>query len=174
MNHTTTRWLPLVFGLSLLALACAGGQAMSLEEYMKRLEAISTEASERAEVLTEQLGEGETKASTEQEVFDANLDFWDGFLPLLSGRADDLSELNPPSQAQEFHNDFVEAISDMAAANSQLVDELEDAGTLAELEELRERFDDDTAEVLDRADDACRELQNLADENDIGVDLGCG
>jgi hypothetical protein len=54
------------------------------------------------------------------------------------------------------------------------VDQLEDVESQSEVGDLYEdKFQDDFDEISEREDKACLELQDLADENDIDVDLEC-
>jgi len=50
---------------------------------------------------------------------------------------------------------------------------LDGVETRQEVDELIDTFDADASEIIDRADQACLDLQNAAEAQNIDVDLDC-
>ncbi len=166
----------LVVGAMLLALstvagACGGGGGggkLTLEEYFQRLEAVSTGYEQRGDALFESFGE---EFDSEEEQIRATQEFWKDFLVLLEEFIGDLGDVDPPSEAAAVHEDSVDAGADMLMAFQEIVDQVTQAETL---EELAEGFEDiELEESSDRFDQTCVELQGIADDNGIDVDLDC-
>jgi hypothetical protein len=72
------------------------------------------------------------------------------------------------------HDQFVDALTTTADAVDEVADGLPDAITLTELQALGIVLDTpELNEASDQLDKACKELQAIADDNEIDVDLEC-
>ena len=161
------RWLGMgLIGLVLLIGACGGdndngADELSLNEYFSRLQALSDEVRSRADGLAEPVSFDDDVAG----VFNQSLDIFRDFL-------NDVRELNPPSEAQSAHEALVSALDHFIDANEDLVGQLEDASTEAESQAI---FENVPAEVEGTPiGSACADLQQIATDNNISVNLDCG
>jgi hypothetical protein len=140
-----------------------GGNELTLEEYFEKLEAASDTFTEETDAIAEDLSDTE------------DLDeIRDGFgkLPaLVDDFVGEMEDLNPPEEAQDAHDAAVEAGGEFRDAVDGVLEELEDVDAV---EELSEVLDGDEVTSADEAfSAACRDLQDLADDNDIDVNLDC-
>jgi len=153
--------------------ACGGNGTLSPEDYFQRLEEIQDGSSDRADALREEFEEKGEAASTEEERVDRTRDFFDETASNFSDTIDDLNDLKPPAEADGPHNDLLDALSDALELLRVLVDELEDVESELAAQDVLDGFEDDIDQVLDRLDNACVDLQDVADANVINVDLEC-
>ncbi|MEE8346479.1 MAG: hypothetical protein V3S20_03925, partial [Dehalococcoidia bacterium] len=162
----------LLFALSTVAGACGGGDGggeLTLEQYFQRLEAVASDYEQRGDALFENFGE---EFDSEEEQVQATQEFWKEFLVLLQEFVGDLDDVNPPSEAEAAHEESVDAGGEMLEAFQELVDQVTQAESITE---LAEGFDDIELDAAgDRFEQACVELQGIADDNGIDVDLNCG
>jgi hypothetical protein len=165
----------LSLALVIVAAACGGGGgggALSLEKYFQRLEELDQAFDEKNDALSVQLqNELAAVASPEEAIEVLARLFRDEGLPTLQGFVDDLAALDPPSEAEDAHNEAVEAGREAVQALEDLIEQIESADTPAEVERLL--TDDTTDPAFERFDQACFGLQEVADDNDIAIDLNC-
>jgi hypothetical protein len=171
------RMLPLLFAALLLAVgamaaACGGDEKLSLEEYFLQLQASSDEVNERFETLFEDLGAVFDPSVSEEERLEAAPKFADELVSVVSFAFDEASELDPPSEVEDAHNEFVEALGDFAEAVQGLAVSVAEAESVADVQELLEGNP-----VLDAADkrftDACQALEGIAADNGFELTLEC-
>ena len=107
--------------------------------------------------------------SSEQVVREPNQVFatW-GFVVFQT--VNDLQDIDPPGDVAEAHQELMNALSDAAVELARLGAENQDVETLEEAALLRNQ-DEELRAVEGRARTACAELEQIADENDIPVDL---
>lgn len=166
--------LILLPALAGVALACNGEARLSLEDYLQRLETIRDDATTQSDKLSQEFGEKIDQASTDDEELSALRDYFAGSATLFSDRIDEIKGLNPPKDAEDPHNELLDAQSDGLELLRAYVSRLDDVESRAAAEKVFEdEFQDDLDKTSQRADDACRALQKLADDNGIDVDLGC-
>lgn len=172
-----TRLLPLamlaafVVAFAGLVSACGGGDSqLSLEEYFEVLEDVLMDADDSGNKLGEEFVENLEDADDDEEEVEAYLDFFDESLALIKAVRDDVDGLNPPDEAEAEHDDFVEATDSLAEAFEEVVEDAEDADSGSEIEDLLDEADDLT-EAGEDVERACADLQEIADDEDIDVDL---
>jgi len=93
------------------------------------------------------------------------------FATILGDAEGTFGDLEAPAEAEDAHDALLEAIGDSRAALEGAEDDIPDALSLEELETF-----DPFAEAEDafgRVDAACKELQTIADDSSIDVDLEC-
>ena len=138
--------------------ACGGDDALSDEEYFRKMDEIDKETDRRfeEEVFTSEevtVGEGA-----------------DPFVKLARDTADQADDLKPPEDVKDAHEKVVASVRDFA-------DKLESAAADAEedapLFELFEDSDTGVAAAEERLDTAFCDLQDLADQKNIEADVGC-
>ncbi|MGQ9571823.1 MAG: hypothetical protein ACUVV3_01325 [Dehalococcoidia bacterium] len=150
--------------------ACGGeeeGGEITLDQYFQRFEAINTAAGARINTLVEEsAGLGADIEITQ--------DYFDEYGIITEEAVHDFKDLHPPAEVRDAHDEFVAALEDMLREWKRLGDRLADVESPSDLEPLLAELDEppfDTA--MERLIDVCPELQRIADENGIDVDLKC-
>jgi hypothetical protein len=155
--------------LAIVAAACGGGD-LSLEEYFSKMDDLQTSFDQQGTALQTQV-QGALQGVTDSE---DQLTVFKGFLEDSLKATDDLvvklKALDPPSEAQDAHDDFVAAGT---AVRDGLEDVIDRYGEFGSIEEISQFFTTELADVEQQGTDACNALQKVADDNDIGVDLSC-
>lgn len=159
----------------LLALACEGGGGPSspLEEYFRALDAAVDESAERSDEAVTRIDEAVAVASTDDEFVEALRGFYQA---LATGSDDDVSNLesiDAPASVKERHERFLDATTQQAMVTRDLADAIADAQSLDEIYAAQAEFDPAGIEADESIRDACSDLNELADENDIEVELNC-
>jgi hypothetical protein len=162
----------LIVGSVLLA-GCGGGggggggggeEELDLDQYFRRVEEIMNEMETRSKKLEEYEGAG-------QEI-EATRDYVDAVEGITRQALNDLKDLHPPAEARDAHDEFVGGVSQMLALWEDLSDGLADVESPSELQAVLAE-DSASDAVLEQVDNACRQLQGIADENGIEVDVRC-
>ncbi len=166
----------LILALIALASACGGdgggqGDALSLAQYYQRVDELVNDVVEQGDELIEEAFTDVDAASSEDAQLAASRFYLQGFLDIIDQFLDDLRDTEPPSEVRDAHNAFAEAAGDFVDASRGVVDELEDVLSPGGLGELLD--DPDLSEAGDRIEQACFEVQDLAEEHGIVTDLNC-
>lgn len=164
--------------MTLLAAGCSDdgdgdAEELTLEEYFAQVESAFETSSNTTEQLNTDLDNSLSEAATFEEQLTALQAFVDGASDLYQDSITAMEGLPPPVEAEQPHNDFIEATTDIANATGALSDGLEDAEDNADVTELLDEFESEIAESLFAVDQACEDLQDLADDNSIDADLRC-
>ncbi len=163
------RYVLVVAGLvagSLLLVACGGGEEeLKLDEYLRQFDRISDDAQTRVERL-ESEGVGQD--------IEASRDYFDSLVDIFEETFNDLKNLQPPGEARDAHSEFVAAGAEMLASLEDFSDQLADVESPSELQALLAEPMPAFAAASEQSANACLELQGIADENGIEVDLACG
>ena len=171
----------LIFTLS-VAPACGGddgdsatgsnGDNSDLAGYFADVEQIFDDADAAASEAEEPLNQ--TSSEAELDIKISTLDTYLGEIDAVFGAAiDELDDLDVPGAAAEHHQDFIDGVSVSVAAGEALRDDLASITTEEELDDRLARFDSDIDAAVEKSDAACRGLQEVADAEDIAVDLAC-
>ena len=176
------RFLPLalitavLLAFGALAAGCGGGGTLTIEEYFQELGRLNASAEERIDAVYEaafaEVDEANFESLPLEEQVEVFKDIFDAFPPLLENFLDDAKDLDPPAEVEDLHNDSVRAGDDFLEAIRDVAGQIDDVQSQVELDALAE--DEATDAASERFDQACVALQDLADENDIDVDLACG
>jgi hypothetical protein len=149
------------------------GGELSLEEYFQEIDEIFNVSDEEIDGLDTELDTAIDEAAT----FDEQIQAFDGFLDqsidILSGAAEDMEALETPSEVAEPHDEFTQSVRDGIASTEALREDLAGASNEIEMAEAVSQFDEEIVRNTEDADAACLELQSIADENSIVVDLNC-
>ena len=162
-----------VLTLGTVAAACGGGgngDALTLEEYFQQIIAAQTEREAQSRALEEEFNK-DYESLSEEEQLKATQDFFDGGLTLLRGFVGALDAIDPPSEVAAAHQESVDAGNEAVEAIQQFVDRLKAAESASELEDVF--GDPGFDEAGDRFDQSCVDLQTIADDKGIDVDLQC-
>jgi hypothetical protein len=156
----------LVLFMSLLIVACGGSDSMSLEEYLTEFARIGEETEDAVDAVpTPDVGSDPSV----EEGKDALTDYFDEIRDVTDGARDEIEDLEPPSEAEDEHENFLEEIDELLDAINAYAERIADADTVEEFQAATS----DTSDLDATNFSACDDLQQLADENDIDVDLQC-
>jgi|CXWL01.1.fsa_nt_gi hypothetical protein len=155
----------LLLGATLMMSACGGGgDTLSLDEYFEEVEALDADTSDRADEV------GADVADTED--LDKIKDAFDKLPDVFGDFVAGLEDINPPDEVEDAHKDAIDASNDFLDEYDKLLEDLQDAETLDEITSLVD------SRAINKANDrltaACKDLQEIADDNDIRVSLNCG
>ena len=157
---------------SLLALVAAcgggGGEELTLEEYFRRIQALSDEVDERFDPLVEALNQ---EFDSEAEQIEATRVFFNADMPILRDFEDGLDDLDPPAEVEGAHQEFVAANTELVDTLQDVTDRMADVASTSELQELLDAPELEAATT--RFDNACFSLEDIADANGIAFDLEC-
>lgn len=84
-----------------------------------------------------------------------------------------LAFLDVPDEAAADHADFVAAVESAGVLAADLQDQLPAIDTEEEFQDIAIAFQTDVSPILSQADEACFNLQSIADSNGVEVDLDC-
>lgn len=131
---------------------------------------------QNAEDATNEAEDRANDSDSEQSL-DARLSAMDTYLgeidTIFNDAISSLEALNVPDSAAESHQDFVEGVRDSVVAGNSLRHDLTGITTEEQLESRLVEFNSDIAAGADKADAACLALQEIADGENLGVDLDC-
>ena len=160
----------LLLALGTIAGACGGGEKLTLDEYFQELEAILDESVEKNDALAPDFAKEFEERDFEglREVYDRSLE---NNRDAFDERMDDI---DPPAEAEDAHNELVEAGSAFWDILEDFVDQLEDVETITEFEAAVKAMDDAWADgPAERIAAACSAVEEIATDNDIDADLNC-
>ncbi len=156
---------------SLLLAACGGGdgEELSLDEYFRQVDDIEEGIKTGIAALDE------ASAGVIGEEVEATRVYVDGYQGIVGEGVNDMKDLDPPSEAGDAHDEFVAALSGMLPLWQDLGDQLKDIETTSEMQTLLMGSQDEELwqTATQRFADACLELQGIADEKGIDVELDC-
>ncbi len=102
-----------IFAAALLALgtiaaACGGGDELTLEEYFQRFEAIDADVDAKFETLYADFpDEGEEEFFSNEEDLPFFKELFSGFPVIVRDALDQAEDLNPPSEAEDAHDELL-------------------------------------------------------------------
>ncbi len=163
------RLFPLAFGTLILlmlgtfALGCDGNDedGLTLEEYFQQFEALGDKADEQLDALHETSSQ---EFDSEDDELAAYRDFVIAGAKIQRDFIEALDDISPPPEAEAAHRELVQALPE---SSDLLVDRVMNADSFSELGESA----DPAFEVaIERSDQACSALQDIADA--YGIDVG--
>jgi hypothetical protein len=148
-----------------LVVACGddGGGSVSLDVYFQRLEELDQTFSDNTDELDNQIEQSEDVDEVRGWMEETVTEF-ETFL-------DGLRDLDAPEEAADAHERAVSGLEEFIPKLSEGVDSVSDVDSLVE---LFAPFNDLDQTGLERAREACLDLEQIALDNDIEVDLDCG
>jgi len=144
---------------------------LTLDEYFAELEERSAEFEERGRQAEDDLDF--VNAGTEAEQVELAVEFFTLAVTIYEDFVSELDDLNPPAEVQSVHEDAVSNGRTAVERLRLLLDLVGDAETEAELDAALEEVSP-ADPVFETFSAACVELQGIADERGIDVDLQCG
>lgn len=167
----------LLFAMCLAVLsACGGGDGgeLSLEEYFQQVETIVDDFGGQIAALGDPF---EADVDSDEERTELIRDYTRAAAALWRDSVEDFRDMEPPAEVAAAHDEAVEARDDRAEFAQDLAEQLEGVGSAAELEawftEARREHEDALASAAERSEQACLELQRIADDSGIDVELQC-
>lgn len=165
--------LTLALGAIAIAAACGGGgEALTLEDYFQRLDVLVDSVAESSQSLGEDAFAELGPSSSIEEMSAATRAFVTAFGTVADDFRESLSDLDPPPPVEAAHEAFLVATTDFADSTDAVLNELDDADSVFDIEGL---FESDIflAKAGERIEQACFAVQKIADENSIAVSLNC-
>jgi hypothetical protein len=157
--------------LALAAAACGDGGGgddggLTLAEYFRRFDALDDDVASQQAALRERFPNPTANADTAR-------DFYTDGAALLADAATRLGDLAPPSEVEDVHDRVVEATRARADAAQAILDDLAEAETRDDVVAAVNAQGGSVQAAIDQLNGACDDLQAIADENDVVVDLQC-
>jgi hypothetical protein len=161
-----------------LAAGCGGDGSdddgpMTLEAYFDRIAEIREESREQADEIVAEMDSRAQDAEGTEGSIPVLEDGLRQFEELASSVVTDLNDITPPQEAQAAHASVTAAFETGAVAIGDAQDALGDVDSEDELQAFTAEVDQEFADLTASADAACLELQAVADDNGIDVELSC-
>ncbi|HJP40096.1 MAG TPA: hypothetical protein QGF35_00100 [Dehalococcoidia bacterium] len=160
----------LSLGLAAIVVGCEGDDELTLEEYFDRFQKISDERTAEIDSL------GSLDLFLDEDDLDGFRDAFKEAAEISDKKIAEVADLNAPSEAAHRHNEFVSAGQAMFDELDKIIEAMEDADTLEEVIDVMIEAGTKPSEfsvIEARFDDACWELQGVAEDAGIDVDLEC-
>jgi len=143
-----------------------GGGTLTLEEYFEKIDGLDQAQVEQSDAI-----EAELDALGEDATPDQVADSFQEQVDLLGDFVADLDDIDPPAEVEETHNEAVRALDAAQEEFGELITAFREAETV---EEGFAAFDEGDFTEIEKADAACLDLEQIAADNNIEVDLDCG
>jgi hypothetical protein len=156
------------------ATGCGGGDGdtgVTSEEYFRQVEALVGHLDQQTEALAIKWEEDLASATSDEERLRLARDFYSDLFSFVEPLQDDLRDIEPPKEVEEAHGALVDLAGEFSRAWSDISAEVRNAASEAELGAILN--DDHFTEVGQRFEQGCVELQRIADDGGIDVDLKC-
>ncbi len=158
--------------LGIIASACDGDDRLTLDEYFERFEAIDADADVKIGALY-RVFEGEEDLFSNEDNLPLLKELVAGFPVILTDALDQGEELNPPSEAEDAHDEFLATGREWVEVLEDGTDRVEAVESILEAEQLVEELEAAAQETQERFDDACLDLVGIAEASGIVVDVSC-
>ena len=152
----------------------AGGSDASVEvqRYIDTVNPMFKEANAAGDANDKEIPppSAESEAGDAKRWFDRSIGIQEKLVGALGGVVD------PPVELKEAHADYLAAQSELLAFNRRIRDRLADAGSDFKMSQLANDPELGTApqrRLGDLADGACKELERIANQSNVNVDLSC-
>jgi hypothetical protein len=178
-RHLGRSWFIIALAALLLVLgtiagACDGGGGRALEEYFQRIESVLRSADDDFGKLVAEFEEAVDEVETEEGVTEAFRAYSRSADELYADVVADLESIDPPSDVEDAHEEFVAAETAGRDMFEELNEQAQRAESASDMEEWMAEFGGpEVTAVSNRSDQACLALQVIADDNGVDVDLEC-
>jgi hypothetical protein len=158
-----------------MASACGdGGGNLSLGEYFERVKAIREVDEKRFARVEDGFAKVFDRDAPVQDRIGALRKALEGAVAANRAAAKAYDGLDPPSEAEEQHNELVGSISDVADSLEGLSVRAKKVDSQSDLNDLLAEFENrEFVEASERPGRVCVALQTVADKKDVNVDLAC-
>ena len=158
-------------GLAWAASACNGGGASSLEDYFEEYEKLDNKAEDATADLQREFDASLTATSLNDEVRKDLRDYYTRQIEVRQDYADSVAKLDPPEAARAAHDASVTSYQAVLDAFNGIVDDIGQAQTIDDLNSVFTGAE--LTAAIDAANKACADLQKVADDNNVNVNLEC-
>jgi hypothetical protein len=142
-----------------------GGGNLTLEEYFERVDELDNEQQSKSDELERELDDLGDDASPDDAA-----DSFEKQIELLEQFRSDLDDINPPAEVEDAHE---RVVTSLAAASDQFDGVIEEFRNADSIEDAFASLDDADFSEIEKANEACRELEQIAADNNIEVDFDC-
>ena len=142
-----------------------GGDDLTLEEYFQRVDEIDNDSTERIDAVFN----GITDENDVEQFRDAFKDF----APIIDDVASDFDDLDPPDEAKDKHDAMASALNAFSDKASEIADGVDDIEASTPDEFFGTIGDQGFDAASDTFTAACVDLQQLATDNNITVEIDC-
>ncbi len=156
--------------LGVVAAACDGGDSggeLSVEQYFEQVGVIVEDLQGRTATFEQPL---EQEFDSEAEQIEAFRDAFTTAIPIFRAFVDDLSDIDAPPEVADAHGDLIAGIAGLVDGLEELTARLAGVESLSEMQDL---VVSGFGSAIGQLAAACLELQSIAEDNDIDVDIGC-
>jgi hypothetical protein len=151
------------------AVAAAGcndeGESATIEEYFQELDGVDDQFESDTNDIDNR------GQQLEDEDVDGATDLFEELIDVIEAFVDKLRDLDPPEEAEEAHDQAVENFEEAADEFRERLDAARDANSVEGF--LESVFGTEQSDAIDAATEACLDLERIAADNDIDVDLDC-
>lgn len=148
-----------------------GGGGLTLAEYFAEYERIDNAAESRTEQLQNEYADVLSATTLDEATRTGLKEYFEKQVAARRAYLNGIGDLKPPDKATAAHEESVTAYEAVLAAFEPVVVDLETASTISDLDRI---FSGQAlTDAIARADESCRTLQTLADDNDINANLEC-
>ncbi|MBI5289605.1 MAG: hypothetical protein HY873_11600 [Chloroflexi bacterium] len=159
-------------GLASTVAGCkGGGGALSLDEYFEKYEQLDNEAENGTADLEREYDAALTSTTLNDEVRADLQEFYTKQVDVRREYVEGISKLDPPDEAQAPHDASVSSYEAVLTAFTGIIDDIGEAETISDLETIFGGAEITAA--IEAATKACVDLQQVADDNNINVNLEC-
>jgi len=160
-------------GLAWTAAGCkdGGGGALSLDEYFEEYEQLDNEAENGTADLEREYDAALTSTTLNDDVRTDLQEFYTKQIDVRQEYVDEISKLDPPNEAQAAHDASISSYEAVLAAFTGIIDDIGEAQTASDLETIFSG--EGLSAAIEAATKACIDLQQVADDNNINVNLEC-
>jgi hypothetical protein len=149
------------------------GDAGPASDYFQSLASRFEKSRNDSDVATTKLNDDLDSAETLDEQKAAIDTFLETMIGVFDASITAMDALDPPSAAEQAHNKFRDDISEAKDISATLQSNISDADSVEAAQAVVDDFNQRVVELVDDAQAACRDLQSVADAQDISADLEC-
>jgi hypothetical protein len=161
--------------LAAITAACGGGgdDRQALEEYFQNIQGITDQYVARFDALNSLYKQSIAASANDDQRAQAFLLFLGTSSQAIRAEIDARNEIDPPPATEKAHLEWLAAARVLAKVYEDVVNRAADAQTDRGLQQVLVEVDYESrlAEASDRAQQACSALQDIADKNEIDVNL---
>ena len=163
--------LTIIAALALAAAGCGGGPSASLAEYFTDLESLNADIRSRQQQADIDYDAVLSSATYSERAREGFADYLTEQRDIARLYADRAGDLDPPEEAVQLHAASIVAYVDFAESIERVIGTVEQARTLDQL--VGALGNTDAIEAAAATTATCLALQQLADDEDVAVDLEC-
>ena len=145
-----------------------------LQAYYSSIATIFDTANSASDELSTAFDEKYSAATTVEEARDTLISYLSDSSSINSKSLDDLRGVSPPDEVKDKHQAFVDAGQKLLDIAQELYGRLQDVTTEEEFNSVSDEFDTKGSDAAQAVNTACDDLQGVADDAQIQIDLQCG